>query len=343
MACSKRAAAKTALALAVFLAAAACGARKEIVDRDRALVETLVPDGHKTESLTGDLADGVRAIRDAELDEAKAALERWLDKHPNSAMAAYHLGLWALAVDKRTLAQNWFERAIEFDPKLHAAHCHLGAIYLSQGEDVAALRALEKAFALAPDDVRVLANLGAARARRGLWTEALEAYQAANKIAPAHGSLLYDMALVWMQRHQWQQALDLLEQALQLRPYFGQAWAAKVVCLHGLGDLQGAQAAAQTAIDTLAPPEAEVHLAYARVLVHQRNVSEGLDQLRKAAELRPDHAGVQLALGELLDAAGNKQEALATYLVYLKNPQRLGEDSRRIRDRVKQLQSGKAD
>ncbi len=339
-----RAAVATAVnTLVVCLVAMACGAKKDIIDRDRALVETLVPEGHKTESLTGDLADGVRALRDGELDDANAALERWLDKHPNSAMAAYHLGLWALAVDKRAVAQNWFERAVEFDPKLHAAHCHLGALYLSHGEDVAALRALEKAFALAPDDVRVLANLGAARARRGLWSEALEAYQAANKIAPSHGSLLYDTALIWMQRQQWQQALDLLEQALTVRPYFGQAWAAKVVCLHGLGDLQGAEAAAQAAIDTLGQPEAEVHLAYARVLVHQRKVDEGIDQLKKATELRPDHPGVQLALGELYDAAGNKKDALATYLLFLKNPQRLGEDSRRIRDRVKQLQSGKAD
>ncbi|MBM4343176.1 MAG: tetratricopeptide repeat protein [Deltaproteobacteria bacterium] len=332
-----------ATAAAFCLCGWACAAKKEIVDRDRPLVETLVPEGHRLESLTGDLADGVRSLRDGELDEAKAALERWLDKHPNSALAAYHLGLWALAVDKRTIAQNWFERAVEFDPKLHAAHCHLGALYLGQGEDVAALRALEKAYALAPDDVRVLANLGAARSRRGLWSEALEAYQAANKIAPSHGSLLYDTALVWMQRYQWQQALDLLEQALSVRPYFGQAWAAKVACLHGLGDLAGAEAAARAAMDALGQPEAEVHLAYARVLVQLRKIGDAIDQLRTAAQLRPEHAGVQLALGELLDAAGRKQEALAVYQTYLKNPQRLGEDGRRIRDRAKQLQSGKAD
>ncbi|MSQ82030.1 MAG: tetratricopeptide repeat protein [Myxococcales bacterium] len=320
---------------------AGCAARKEVVDRDRALVETLAADGAKLETLNGDLADGAQALRDGELDEAKAALDRHLAKHPGSALGAYHLGLWALESAKPSVAQGYFQRASDLDGQFHAALCHLGVLYLRQGEDVAALRVLEQALLIAPDDVRVLANVGAARARRGLWSEALQAYQAANKIAPAHGSLLYDTALVWMARSQWQPALDLLEQAISVRPFFAPAHAAKVVCLQGVGQIDEAEVAAKQAIEELPQPNHELLIAYARLLVHKRQIADAMKQLRRAIEVAPEDAGAQLALGELSDAAGDRAAATEMYQKFLKNPLRLAADSRRIRDRLKQLQSGK--
>lgn len=326
-----------------LLLLAGCGAKKDVVDRDRALVETLVRDGGQTEPLTGDLAAGARALRDGELDDAKSLLDRHAAKHPESAMAQYHLGLWAVESGQPHQAQDYFLRAIELNPDLHAALCHLGALYLQNGEDVAALKALERARALAPDDVRILANLGAARLRRGLWSEAVDAYKAALQVAPGHGSLLYDYAIALMERYQWQPALDALEQALTVRPYFAQAWAAKIVCLQGLGQLDAAEAAAVQALDSVPHPAPELHIAYARVMVAKRKVDKGMDQLREAVAADPNHAGAQLALGELADAAGAKPTAVDMYRKFLKNPRRNADDSRRIRDRLKQLETGKTE
>jgi tetratricopeptide (TPR) repeat protein len=213
----------------------------------------------------------------------------------------------------------------------------LGALYLQAGEDIAAERVLEQALALAPEDPRVLVNLAQVRLRRGLWSEAVEAYQKANQIAPGHGSTLYGYALALMERMQWPAALKALDEAIDVRPRFARAYAAKVVCLHAMGRLGEAEQVAKQAIDELSEKSADLHIALARVWVEQKKIEEALEQLQLAAELAPDNPATSLAYGELLDAAGQKSEAIKQYQRFLKNPARRSEDSRRIRERLKVL------
>ena len=329
--------------LAVLLACALshCGAKRQIVDRDRGLVDSPVREGVALEPLTGELADGVRALRDGEIADAKASLERYLAGHPKSSLASYHLGLVALEMAQPAEAKHWFTQAFELNPQLHGALTHLGVLYLQAGEEVAAIRALEQALTMAPDDVRVLANVAAARLIRGQWSEAVDAYKAALKVAPGHGTLLYDYAVALMQRMQWQPALDALEEAIAVRPQFARAWAAKVVCLQGLQRLDDAEATANQALDLLQEKAADNYVARARVLVLRKHVGDALEDLQKAAALEPDNPGALLALGELADAAGQRAVAVETYQKFLKNPARRADDSKRIRDRLKQLQSAK--
>lgn len=324
-------------ALALMMALAGCGAAKTLPDRDRTLPDGPVRPGVETEPLSGRLADGVIALRDGELADARQAFADHAAKFPKSSMALYHLGLVALEEGKIPEARSRFEEALVLNPQLHGAMNNLGALYLQAGEDVAAERLLEQAVALAPDDPRVLVNLAQVRLRRGLWSEAIEAYQKAIKIAPGHGTTLYGYALAQMERMQWQPALAALDEALDVRPRFARAWAAKVVCLQAQGNLDEAEKVARQALDELPLKCADNHIALARVLVARKDISSALDQLQLAVELEPDNPATRLAYGELLDAAGKKAEALDQYQRFLKNPARRSEDSRRIRERVKLL------
>ena len=305
-------------------------------DRDRGLPDAPIRGDLETEPMVGDLALGVAAYRDEELDDAEATLKRHLKKNPKSALAVYYLGLCAMQRGQSLPARKLFLQASELNPQLHGALSNLGVLYLEAGEDIAALKVLQQARELAPDDPRVLANLGAAQLRRGLWTEAVDAYKLANKLAPAHGTLQYDLALAYMLRQEWQLALDALELGLQVRPRFALAHAAKVACLQGLGRLNEALEAANFAIDEC-EPIADNYLVLARVQIAKGAASDAEKALNKALKLSPDNANVQLDLAELLDARGDKPDAIEWYQKFLKNKNVLPEDTRRVRDRLRVL------
>ena len=305
-------------------------------DRDRGLTDAPIRGDLETEPMIGDLAVGVAAWRDDELDDAEAALTRHLKKNAKSSLAKYYLGLCAMQRGQSSLARERFLEASKMNPQLHGALSNLGVLYLEAGEDIAALNVLLKAREIAPDDPRVQANLGAALLKRGLWSEAVEAYKQANKLAPAHGTLQYDLALAYMARQEWQLALDALELGLQVRPKFALALAAKVVCLQGLGRLDEALEAAHFAIDE-GEPLADNYIVLARVLIAKGAAADAERALNKALKLSPENANAQLDLAELLDARGDKPDAIEWYQKFLKNKTPLPEDTRRVRERLKVL------
>ena len=233
-------------------------------------------------------------------------------------------------------ARKLFQKAADLNPQIHGALSNLGVLFLEAGEDIAALKVLQQARELAPDDPHVLANLGVAFLRRGLWTEAVEAYKLAVKVAPGHGTLQYDLGLAYLTRQEYALALASFEEALAVRPRFALAHAGRVAALQGLGKLRDAQAVGQAALDEC-DPVADNFLVLARVFTALGAPDDAVEQLEKALKRDPDNANVQLALGELADARGKKDDAIRWYDAFLKNRKPLQEDTRRIRERLRIL------
>lgn len=333
--------AKLACAWALGLGLCACGgATAEREDRDRVLSALPIAKEADMEPIRGDLAAGLRFYKDEEYADAQASLERYLKGNPKSAIAYYHLGLIELDRGKPDAARKQFERALQLNPKLHGAANNLGVIYLNAGEDIAAMRAFQQAYKLAPNDPRVLVNLASAQMRRGLWSEAIDTYEEAYKLAPGHASIIYDFALAYVERQQWEPALKLIEEALRVRPRFALAWVEKVACLQGLGRIDEAIATGREALQLLSPVLVDNYVVLGRALVAKGLIKDALAEFRHAADLQPENAQAQLALGELLDAAGDKEAAAQWYGKYVKNPERSQGDARRIRDRLSTLQNG---
>jgi len=326
------------LALGVCLGCSGAPAA-ERADRDRGLADTPVRGDIEIEPVVGDLAAGVRNFKDGEFDDAETALNRHLKVNPKSALAWYHLGLIAMERKAFEPARRDFERTLALNPQIHGASSNLGVLYLQAGEDIAALRVLTDARVLAPKDPRVLANLATAQLRRGLWSQAMDTFKEAVALAPGHASLLYDYATALLDRFEYEEALKILDEALLYRPGFALAKAARVACLQGLGKVPEAIAYGEQALKDLPEPLAENLIVLGRALVAGGATDDGLETLEKAIKLKPDSAAAQLALGELLDASGKKREAMVLYGKFLKNPERSAADSRRIRDRQKQLQA----
>lgn len=333
-----------ALALCTTALCAGCGGANAgaALDHDRGLSDAPVVADLEIEPMVGDLAAGVRQYKDGELEEAEASLNRHLKANAKSSLAWYHLGLIAMQRKAFDPARKDFEKAIALNPQIHGALSNLGVLYLQAGEDIAALRVLRDARELAPKDPRVLANLATAQLRRGLWSQAIDTFKEAIALAPGHASLLYDYATALLERYEFAEALEAIDESLLYRPGFALARAARVACLQGLGRTQEAIDDAERAIKDLPEPMAENYIVLGRALVARGAASDGLSALEKAIQIKPDSAAAQLALGELLDAAGRKREAATLYAQFLKNPERSAADSRRIRDRQKQLQPSPA-
>ncbi len=333
---------RAAWLLGLVTAVAACsGAGVALFDEDRATSSAPIRSGAGEEEMRGELADAQRALREGDAAAAEKLLAAWLDKHPESWTAHYHLGLVHMDAGRFEPARIHLERAVKLQPELYGAWSNLGVLYMEHGEDVAALRSLDKAAALAPKDVRILVNLGNARSRRGLWSEAIEAYEAALAEAPGHGTALYDLGLAWAARQRWDKALAAADKAIVYRPGFAHARALRVVALTHLGQLDTAISDGEADLDRIAPV-VENHVALGRALLIAGRKDDAIERLRAAVKVDADSPLARMTLGEVLDATGDKAGASAHYEAYLKLPKRRFEDARRLRHRLRELKAGDA-
>lgn len=331
---------RRALFLALAVAGLACsGAGVVLFDEDRATSNAPIRSAGGEEDMRGELADAQRALREGDGPAAEKLLGAWLDKHPDSWTAHYHLGLVHMDAGRFEPARAHLERAVKLKPELYGAWSNLGVLYLEHGEDVAALRSLNKAAELAPKDVRILVNLGNARSRRGLWSEAVEAYEAALAEAPGHGTALYDLGLAWAARQRWEKALAAADKAIVYRPGFAHARALRVVALTHLGQLETAIHDGEEDLDRI-KPVVENHVALGRALLVAGRKDDAISRLRTAVDAEADSPLARMTLGEVLDATGDKVGAAAQYEAYLKLPKRRFEDARRLRHRLRELKAG---
>ena len=341
-AASSRGAGRSGVLVAVALAVVACsGASVVLFDEDRSTSSAPIRSTAGEEEMRGELADTQRALREGDAAAAEKLLASWLDKHPDSWTAHYHMGLLHMDAGRFEPARAHLEQAVKIKPELFGAWSNLGVLYMEHGEDVAALRSLDKAAELAPKDVRILVNLGNARSRRGLWSEAIEAYEAALAEAPGHGTALYDLGLAWAARQRWDKVLAVADKAIVYRPGFAHARALRVVALTHLGQLDTAIADGEADLERI-KPVVENHVALGRALLVAGRRDDAIERLRAAVAVEADSPLARMTLGEVLDATGDKAGASAQYEAYLKLPRRRFEDARRLRHRLRELKAGGA-
>ena len=81
----------------------------------------------------------------------------------------------------------------------------------------------------------------------------------------------------------------------------------------------------------------------AELKLRRKNYAGARTSLVEALKLSPDNANVQLDLAELLDARGDKPDAIEWYQKFLKNKNPLPEDTRRVRERLRLLKEPASD
>lgn len=119
----------------------------------------------RPEDARGQLHLGYVLLKQKQHGEARALLERSIQKGSSTPEAFYYLGLIAQGQNEDARAIELFEKAIQLAPAFAHVHIALGATYLKLKDYPRAQQALETGVKLSPEDAKAHYNLAMLYAR----------------------------------------------------------------------------------------------------------------------------------------------------------------------------------
>jgi Flp pilus assembly protein TadD len=211
--------------------------------------------------------------------EAEAALRRYLNDNPSSGEAHYLLGD-VLFREKRALESlAEFTAGSKFKPPEAGELRTIASDYVLLGDFADADKWFSQVTAQRPNDPEAWYLLGRTKYNENRFAEAVASF----------------------------------EHVLALRPKDVQAEDNLGLSQQGLGHMDQAKTAFQTAIDWQAgsPTDAQPYLNLGILLTDQGDPAAAIQQLAKAAALAPQNAKIHEELGRALQAKGDMEAAQA--------------------------------
>lgn len=313
--------------IGLALALAACGApqQQESPD-DVSMLEADPPAGAAQGAATGaaatELQRGVAYIKNEKFEDAKAHLEKALEAAPDSAEAAFYLGVAREGTGDRKGAEEAYKRALKSDPKLGDAAQNLAALYLDEpARPDEAIALLSVAVQKVPDPGRLHQNLAYAYSLKHDVANARKHYEAAiakggdrADVHFAYGAMLFeakqlDKAAVELKKalagagddpamlatigrmlgpaKAYGDCVKAFDRAIKLKPDLPELYVRRGTCRHELKDETGARSDYEAAIKAdakYAPAHYYLGLSYLADKKRQRAASA----LEQAAKLGGD-------------------------------------------------------
>ncbi|MEL7187362.1 MAG: tetratricopeptide repeat protein, partial [Pseudomonadota bacterium] len=168
---------------------------------------------------------GSQLHQEGKIDDAIAAFQEVLRKHPNSVNAMHQLA-GALWRDKQRPddAEALLRRAVKIAPDFGRAWMTLGGLQMDRNRYVDAIDAFTKVTRLEPRNADAWSSLGHANGRAMLPAEAIKAYETSLSLDDQRPSVL--AAYAWELKTVGDQAaaLDAYRKAVKIRPRFGPAY-----------------------------------------------------------------------------------------------------------------------
>jgi len=269
--------------------------------------------------------------------EALAAFEKALRLKPDLVSALIFSGIANYELSKPAQATRLLERAVELSPADPLAQTWLAHSYAAQARFQEAADHFLIASQRSPNDVDIWYGLGQVYLELGR-----QAVKQLNEIAPNGARVLQLAGDMWLLRGERGHALALYQEALKRRPDLAEVRQ----IIQTIGQSPGPQEKsevspplsapagspspedaryltatefrerAQRAFERISALGANSHRAHqvlAESLQAQERVDEALVEYRAALKLKPDIAGVHLAVGNLLMSQGLATEALEEY------------------------------
>ncbi|HLL53658.1 MAG TPA: tetratricopeptide repeat protein, partial [Myxococcaceae bacterium] len=254
------------------------------------------------------------------VNEALAQAQAWEKDSPESALAQRDYAFVLHHAGKEKEAEAASKRAVKLNGDDPEAYRVRAEILFALGDAKDAFAALEAANKRDPKDPETFCAIGHAFLRGGKGDNAQKAFEAAlrNDEKSACGRIGLQLAkLPGGAKAAVKELPELAKGAA--RPWErALAWATLARAELALGNTNQARKAAEQAVQ-LAPLSGEAQLARGLVAVRQRDEATAKGALEKAAEREPAHAGVHLALGDLLSRSeAELDRARQAYEAYLR-------------------------
>ncbi len=243
--------------------------------------------------------------------EAEATLLKVLEAAPTFAKPAEDLGYLLVNTGRAAEALPILERATMLDPSLENAWYCLGRALAQLGRGKEADAAFEKCFELSPE--RRLMALAAEHQKDGRLQEAEQIYRRVLRDNPRNVDALRLMALLAAGAERPDDAEAMLMEAVRIAPDF-------LLALLDLGQLRREQDRFAEALEcfdrvlVLEPDQPQAHFHRAATLARASFTHEAIAAYRECLASRPSHLGALLGLGHVLNAVGDYEGAVASYV-----------------------------
>jgi tetratricopeptide (TPR) repeat protein len=183
-----------------------------------------------------------------EHQQAIAAFQHAIDRHPGHAEAMNCQGLSLLAQGRNADAVACFDRAIGVRPDYAEAHNNRGNAFLATHHIAGAIAEYHAAIANKPNDAEAHNNLGLALRMLGRNEAARAEFERVLSLSPAHPAARSNLGLALRGSGQYASAISSFERALELRPNHAPAWSNLGSALRETGRLNEARRAFERAV-----------------------------------------------------------------------------------------------
>ena len=136
-------------------------------------------------------------IDPADLQEAEGVFQQFLKLQPGNARGQLYLGYVLLKQKKHAEARAWLEKSIQKETGPPETFYYLGVIAQEQNENERAIELLEKAIQLAPSYASAHVALGATYLKLKDYSRAQQAFETAVKLNPDDSKAHYNLALLF--------------------------------------------------------------------------------------------------------------------------------------------------
>ena len=164
------------------------------------------------------LASAQEAYSKHHYQEAAASFDDYVQRHPNSAIGHYMLGLSAWKSGDLKRARFAFEKSLELDSTNVKTLLNLGRVLLEQGQVDDAATRIGSAVTLDSNSAEVYRMMGRVQTMRGQKDSASGSFRVAMTIDPSDSWSMNNLGLLLIEQGRYEEALPPLARAVELRP-----------------------------------------------------------------------------------------------------------------------------
>ncbi|MGH7024273.1 MAG: putative 2OG-Fe(II) oxygenase [Caulobacteraceae bacterium] len=260
-----------------------------------------------------------RALLDAgAVGRAIAALRETIAEFPELADAQALLGEALEASGDRVGAETALRAALAIQPDCLAAAVRLAGLLTPRRRAAEAVAILGPLADHPSADVKLLTALGLALKTVGRQDDAVDAYRRAAELAPADAAAQHNLAGALGDAHRFADSLAATRRAFELDSDVPETWLVRGRSLFGLGEYDDAERAFGEAI-ARHPTYADAHAELAQLKwMRTEDVAAAVEEIDRALALAPGDAQLSLAKARVLEYAGEAEAAYDTLAAPLK-------------------------